>query len=73
MLKNLRTTAVVIAFVGHAALALGSAPQFWALCAHEGHGTRGWTGAFRATRAEAERDAQQHNASNQGHDASVVQ
>jgi hypothetical protein len=51
----------------------GEKQYYWALCAHQGHGTRGWTSDLRPSYEEARRDAEQHNRLLKGHDASVVQ
>jgi hypothetical protein len=46
----------------------------WATCAHESHGTTGWSGPIRTgenASAVAQQDADAHNKANPGHDAST--
>jgi len=48
---------------------------FYAACSRESSGGHAgpWTGPLRATRAEALKDAEQHNAENRGHRATVIE
>ena len=49
------------------------ASEFYALCDSHPNLPGGWQGPLRTTREEAQRDADEHNKANAGHNATVVE
>jgi hypothetical protein len=45
--------------------------QYFAVCGDSSHGTTGWSGPFRSSYDDAQKDADTHNAGT-GHDAQVA-
>jgi ABC-type sugar transport system substrate-binding protein len=79
MNKRMALVSIALAFLaGFSVLSSKSIPKAhaascYAICAHESHGTTGWTGPIRTganADADATKDAQAHNNANPGHSAS---
>jgi hypothetical protein len=80
MIRRLMITSIVLAFVlvgsvmSSEKIITAHVASCFAICAHESHGTVGWTGPIRTGpngSADAQKDAEAHNKANPGHSAST--